>query len=539
MENIVSDDVLNFINDNTKNSYTPSKIKKSNHDILGRKTSSSYPPNFVIIPEKHMDVDIAFLDIYPKSIKISGRYEIQNGEKKYWFKEKAVSENEYFTLFNNNLDKNFSSPGYRASLTATEIRNLLNGSRKIYIDKVQPITNENFVNYDIIFTLSEINTHAHSNDYKGEGIGIFFDEEGKPKNSNVNTAYYRFDSLCISVSEKSHATGVATVLQKTAPKAFIYGFCNFEALPNPFIYDPNIMIGSHSWSTTPSNYYTPLEYQYDSYTYNYRIVNFFAAGNQVILNEDFYVKSPALTPNVIAVGAISPTNSRYKAYSRHINPNTDIQKPEVANYAEFIFPNTETFTDDENHTWNGRFDKTSAATPYTAGITADLFSQHPFFKGHPELVKAHFLAAEKIPIVGADDFDEDNSTVAKGIATYSSLAWNHRLRYWNDENSCCFDNNNKITFTESGILSNSHYRIAISWLTHPNYILNNGTLSQDIDLRVYQNNRLIAYSNSSHDPFEVVDFITSSNADLTIEIERYANSGDDNVILGYSFWNDI
>lgn len=38
--------------------------------------------------------------------------------------------------------------------------------------------------------------------------------------------------------------------------------------------------------------------------------------------------------------------------------------------------------------------------------------------------------------------------------------------------------------------------------------------------------------------FEVVDFTTTSNADLTIEILRYANSGSDNVILGYSFWED-
>lgn len=65
------------------------------------------------------------------------------------------------------------------------------------------------------------------------------------------------------------------------------------------------------------------------------------------------------------------------------------------------------------------------------------------------------------------------------------------------------------------------------------------SLSQDLDLFVYQNNQLIAFSNSSDDPFEVVDFTASSNADLTITIYRFANSGDDDVILGYSFWNDL
>lgn len=31
-----------------------------------------------------------------------------------------------------------------------------------------------------------------------------------------------------------------------------------------------------------------------------------------------------------------------------------------------------------------------------------------------------------------------------------------------------------------------------------------------------------------------MNFTTTSNADLTIEIYRYANSGSDNVILGYT-----
>lgn len=86
---------------------------------------------------------------------------------------------------------------------------------------------------------------------------------------------------------------------------------------------------------------------------------------------------------------------------------------------------------------------------------------------------------------------------------------------------------------------NTHYRIAIAWLTNPDYIIFNNELSQDLDLKVYQNDRLIAYSTSSDDPFEVVDFTTQTNADLTIKIIRYANSGSDNVILGYSFWNDF
>lgn len=69
-------------------------------------------------------------------------------------------------------------------------------------------------------------------------------------------------------------------------------------------------------------------------------------------------------------------------------------------------------------------------------------------------------------------------------------------------------------------------------------IANNHSIAQDLDLRIYQNGNLVAYSISIDNSFEVVDFTTTSNADLTIEILRYANSGSDNVILGYSFWED-
>lgn len=52
-------------------------------------------------------------------------------------------------------------------------------------------------------------------------------------------------------------------------------------------------------------------------------------------------------------------------------------------------------------------------------------------------------------------------------------------------------------------------------------------------------NKELESSISAQNPFEVVDFTTTSNADLTIEIYRYANSGTDNVILGYTLWNDF
>ena len=484
-----------------------------------------------------MEVDVAYLGNHKPSARISGRYEYQGDSSKFWFNGNLVSKNEYFELFDKSVNKTFRNPGFRKTMTAGEIEELLNGPQKVFIQKASDIIDDNFLDYDIIFGLSEISTHAHVNGYKGAGIGVYFDENGCPHSGNVNSLCYTQVSPCAN-GVRIHPTGVAVTFQRTAPEAMLYGFGSYDTIPNPYLYNPYIVIGSHSWSKSLYAPYSSSDARFDSYVYDERVVTFFAAGNTTLQDTSHLVANPALAPNVIAVGAVSPTNHYYKTYSKSINSSLGNQKPEVGNYAEFIFPDAADFTDDGGAVWNKRFDRTSAATPYTAGLTADLFSQHPFFIWHPEVVKALFLSSEKTPIVNADSHD-DNISAAKKIPTYSSMAWNHRVAYWNDDNDCCFDNNHKITIVESGISANSHYRIAIAWLTNPDYIVVHNTLSQDIDLFVYQNNQLIQYSASSNDPFEVVDFTTTTNADLTIEIVRYANSGNDDVILGYSFWNDI
>lgn len=507
IENVVSDEVRTFLESSKKNKKI---IKTSNYDVLGRKKSESTDfTNYVILPEEKMDVDVAFLGNRKPSAKISGRYEYQNDEKKFWFNGNLVSEEEYFEYFSKSINKTFRNPGFRKSMTASEIEELLNGPQKVFIQKAPEYKDNNFLEYSAIFGLSEISSHAHFNGYKGAGIGIYFDENGCPHSGNINSMYYTQVSPCAN-GEQRHPTGVAVLLQRTAPEAKVYGYGYYDTIPNPYLYTPNIVIGSHSWSTSSNGTYSPSDARYDSYVYDERVTNFFAVGNTSIQDTNHLVASPSLAPNVIAVGAVSPTNHYYKTYSRHVNSVLGNQKPEVGNYAEFIFSDAANFTDNNGVVWNKRFDKTSAATPYTAGMTADLFSQHPFFVWHPELVKALFLSSENTPIVNADYFDSDNISIAKKTPIYSSMGWNHRVAYWDDENDCCFDANHKITFVESDIEANVHYRIAIAWLTNPDYIVADTSLSQDLDLFVYQNNQLIAFSNSSDDPFEVVDFTTSS-----------------------------
>lgn len=537
-----SNDVLAFLNEQKQAPDTIIK-KGSARDILGRiKKSSNNGKNeayYVMRPQRTLDVHISPIQASREIQPISGRFEINgNGEKKYWLDGNRISEDDYFRNVENRREEFVPVQQYQASLSASEIETLLNGPEPVYIDIVRKPILDSYTLYTTIFGYSEITSHAHANGYKGQGIGVFFNDGGCSDPVGYNSGYYVLLNTC-SNGIQMHPTAVAKTISATAPLATLYAYdglgIGFLSSLNMDAHNPTIEISSHSWHFLPSNgVYSGNDKDVDNYIYNNRLISFYAAGNISSSDTTDFVGSPGLALNTIAVGAVNPSDNNYVSYSKWKNSNIGNQKPEMANYTDFYFPNINI------DVWNGYFNGTSASTPYTAGIFADLLSQYGFFKRHPELVKAWIVSSEKIPIGNASGHDLDNnSEAARGIIRYSSVAWNHRYRYWSGSNSCCFDNNNKITFAETNIASSTHYRIAIAWLTSGDYVISNNSISQDIDLRVYQNGTLLESSVSAQNPFEVVDFTTTSNADLTIEIYRYANSGSDNVILGYTLWNDF
>ena len=270
----------------------------------------------------------------------------------------------------------------------------------------------------------------------------------------------------------------------------------------------------------------------DDYIYEYRVTNFVAAGNKKTSQETFNVKSPGIAVNAITVGAVNPRNNSYDNYSRWINSNIGNQKPELANYAEFYFYNALS-------EYSGNFDGTSAATPYTAAMAADLMTQYPYMKRHPEVVKAYMLVQNGLTIYGGYNYDQDNNTeAALTIPYYNNQPDVTNYTYWNGNNDCCFSGDGSIELTETGIQAGHRYKIAIAWLVPGSYILQNGYLPQDIDIDVYQGNTLVAYSISGTNPFEMVDFTTQSSQDLRIVIKRFSNSGYGKVALGYAMWHN-
>ena len=573
----ISKEIQDFLDE--EDSYESKNVPSKTYtvDVLGRKKSSN---KITVLGKakttknRKIRVDITNLDMPDYKVKTtSTKMEVdgETGKARLWLNDKEVSQEEFEKANEKAMrERPPFVAGYTDSLSAEEIKNLLKKNKHIYISKhAKPVDQ---MAYTSILNKSQITTHAFTNSAKGNGVGIHFQETGCPHPYFRTSNYVQLNSCAHGV--KGHPTGVLQVLSNTAPQATIYGQDEGsmngpnQPWPNPWDHPtgPNysdIFISSHSWGASDSaaaaGYYDIVDMNMDNYVYNTRIVSVVAAGNSTDPNnpnDNFIIRSPGKALNAITVGAVDPTNDNYMYYSNWKNSDIGNEKPEVANYTNFEFNNSYTFQypcGNSSCTYNGFFDGTSAAAPYTAAMIADLMSHYPSFKGHPELIKAILVSGEKRPIPNAASHNPQNTTnAAKGIPVYSSLAWNRTFRTWEGENNGVFDSNEKITFTEAGI-KNAHYRIAIAWLTSGKYIyynkdLNSTTekLPQDIDLRVKQNGKTIALSQSTNNPFEVVDFTPTKNGDLTIEIHRWRNTQNhsseymppEKVILGYTMWID-
>ena len=481
---------------------------------------------------KKLHVEIAYTDILEEpSDEIIFEHRPNVGEKKIWINGLEVSESYYGEYLKNLSKKRYRAPGFDSLMSFEEIQSLLRGEERVFVDVRQLRENDNYPAYDSLLQVSKITTNAFNHLYNGNGVGVYFSETGCPDLSEINTSYYSQGYGVCSNGVQSHATGVALILQAAAPYAQIYGFDDHD-YPNPDTVSPAIDIGSQSWSYTATGNYDIYAMLMDDYIYEYRVTNFVAAGNKKTSQETFNVKSPGIAVNAITVGAVNPRNNSYDNYSRWINSNIGNQKPELANYAEFYFYNALS-------EYSGNFDGTSAATPYTAAMAADLMTQYPYMKRHPEVVKAYMLVQNGLTIYGGYNYDQDNNTeAALTIPYYNNQPDVTNYTYWNGNNDCCFSGDGSIELTETGIQAGHRYKIAIAWLVPGSYILQNGYLPQDIDIDVYQGNTLVAYSISGTNPFEMVDFTTQSSQDLRIVIKRFSNSGYGKVALGYAMWHN-
>jgi hypothetical protein len=271
---------------------------------------------------------------------------------------------------------------------------------------------------------------------------------------------------------------------------------------------PQIYVGLRNTSKSRTGSYGTIAKDLDNFIYQYRTVEFIPAGNHGPHNANGpRLITAAYAANAITVGAVDySSNAVSSNTSTANNQGTQYhgtQKPEIYNYTNFYgYGKTKTYdriNSNQSYTYYPYFEGTEAAASYTAGMVSRLLTSYPFYRWHPEVVKALLLTSEDgWPI----NPPYPQGMVTKTVPNYKYLV-NKRLyhsqefyqfdsRYWNGDinklKTRTVNNKHEIWFIVSGG-DWAPKSAAIAWLSSGNDIYNNGgKVPQDFDLTVYGSN---------------------------------------------------
>lgn len=560
-------------------------VSKAKTDVLGRHNSKVRNT-----PQAFVKADVAKPRVlakdayYPSEERITatrGIFEHRNGKRWYALDtEENLPESKYLKKINDIEDKDRARAKYMKD--HAQDKNTCPNTRfwediqleKAYDDCVgknnctlldkavgkDPDTNEDVTeNIDLWnYTAIEKNSYLYQTSinqgYTGNNIGVSVTDIGTPfvEYNHVPADKYVMLTMKGTTHGIAHATKTTWVLNHVVPGATIYGLdivCGIFAPSNGYEKIPKVYIGNHSHGK-PNKTYNAAEI--DDFIYDTRTIEVASAGNAGLLNpDDGHISEMATGVNVISVGAVH-NNLTYHQTSSWANPKYSKKgdpsfkgqsyvKPEIANFSDILFPDKGAaayrYKKLSYEVIAPYFTQTSSSTPYTTASIALLLERYPFYRWHPEVVKALLLTSSIKKIIGAKDHDPDNGDYAMGVPDGRAIFEKNRSRFWNGNNEDFFVNK-RISFTESGIQSGRKYRIAIAWLSSGTAVAQYGRLPQDINLKVKQNGRTIARSESTSNPFELVDFAAESGGDLEIIIERKEGKGENlggRVLLGYNF----
>lgn len=348
---------------------------------------------------------------------------------------------------------------------------------------------------------------------------------------------------------------------------------------------PQVYIGVRN--NNNGNHYTRYNtdaQSLDDYIYENRTIEFVPSGDY----SSGQMFARGFAANAITVGSLELVTEGSKKLSKvasyastvsndeyNTNPNPyyhGTNKPEVFNYTHFKDVNdlAKSYYDHNitqtmpNATWGDLYlmfsplyDYSETSAAYTAGMVSNLLATNPFYRWHPEVVKAILLTSNGTKI----DPPYVDYQVTTKVPSYKYLAFNDQKasnlgiysRYWNG-NIQKFQANghqNEIFFV---IDNTSHKReafsAAISWLNKGSDITaNGGTVPQDFDMYVYGKNSLpsidskgtqIGSSESAYNSFEKVD-VSASKANynyLAIHIklvnDKSSSENKGQILLGFN-----
>ena len=352
-----------------------------------------------------------------------------------------------------------------------------------------------------------------------------------------------------------------------------------NSVTNPGSKGPQIYVGVHSGTdgvgndVEESKYYSTEARNLDNYIYDNRTIEIAAAGNYSHRFNNSHLAKRAHAANAITVGAVDAFTTEIASYTSSVskyctkgigncadgkNLRAGSNKPEVFNYSHFYLNDKKrTYTSWDNggvNTYPPLYDGTEIAAAYTASMVADMLTVNPFYRWHPEVVKAVLISSGYNALQGSI---APYTPASNDVPTYYSLIFDkdhnnsyHDSRYWIGDMNKLYthvtSSKKEIRFSIKRPANKTKFTAAIAWLTSGNDIANLGKIPQDFDMYVYENttanvNNITlgnykAYSTKSSNSYEYVSF-TSEAEYLTFRIRlfdddsRSENNGQ--VVLGF------
>ena len=383
------------------------------------------------------------------------------------------------------------------------------------------------------------------------------------------------------------------VIKTTAKNSVIFVGSEFPVMPedhplNPNHRSPLIYMGIHNRQYGNVDNQIAKQYSFESMVvdngvYNRRYVEIVPAGNFTVRNNSGHLGLEAHAANAITVGAVDAETRKITSYnSTHsyyctlglgqCNDGNNLRigprKPEIYNFSHYYFDHQSNsnypqeqkrvYTNRSTgiaYTYNPYYDGSEMAAAYTAGQIANLLSANPYYRWHPEMVKALMLTSGDVSI--NTPYPNETPVTTKMPSYYSMLTDQnhnevfHESRYWVGEISKLYthytdDGKKEIRFSVKRPTDKSNFTAAIAWLSNGFDLVDAGRVPQDIDLYVYESNtsnvnnlsNLKVSSTDGYNSYERKSFTSNANY-LIFRILVYADYTLDNsenkgkIVLGF------
>jgi hypothetical protein len=180
---------------------------------------------------------------------------------------------------------------------------------------------------------------------------------------------------------------------------------------------------------------------------------------------------------------------------------------------------------------------TSYSSPMVAALAADLIGANSSLANKPEVVRSIIMATALHNIEGSTRLSDKDG--AGGIVATAAIAALER-GHWADQfidGTTSFP----LTFTQFAY-QGERVRFVINWLANPNASYSADPLPADLDLVAYRADGItpVAYSLSSTNNFEIVDFIAPGSESYVFKVSlSAADWSRGGTYLGTAWWRGI